>query len=455
MIPIRDAGGRMVGFGARTLDPDGVPKYLNSPQTTVFDKSRLLFGLDLAKRHIREARQVVIVEGYMDVMQAWQANFQNVVAQMGTALTEQQLRLAKRFTKRFVLALDADAAGAQATLRSLEVAREVLDREQDARFNARGLVKYEGRLQADIRVVTLPEGNDPDQIIRSDPDLWLALVSGSKPVVEYVIDVAIAGLDKNDAKAKTAVAKQVLPLIGDVVDPVERDHYRQLLARRLQVDERALRKVTLTPVRRRSVSTPSGQRSTVQATGKGLTTVMRGKVADSDIRRDNFLRQCLSHPQIIGQVDERLVENKQSNVSEDDFSRPDDRVLWRQLRTHYGHWPVVTADDLWDSPDDEFLRDRVQKLLTLPDTPESELNRLPDILVMSVLDWRLERVKSLIDEVKHLYNEMQTQSDADMLALYNRQLRDLPLQYLSINKARGAMSASGRSNNSQALKRSK
>jgi DNA primase len=115
MIPIRDVSGRIVGFGARTLDKDGLPKYLNSPQTTLFDKSHLLYGLDMARRHIREARQAVIVEGYMDVMQAWQAGFRNVVAQMGTALTEQQLQLLKRYTKRFVLALDADAAGAKAT----------------------------------------------------------------------------------------------------------------------------------------------------------------------------------------------------------------------------------------------------------------------------------------------------------------------------------------------------
>jgi DNA primase len=195
MIPIHDSGGRMVGFGARTLDPDGLPKYLNSPQTVVFDKSRLLFGLDIARRHIREMREVVIVEGYMDVMQAWQAGFHNVVAQMGTALTEAQLRLVKRYTKRFILALDADAAGAQATLRSLDVAREVLDREQDVRFDARGLVRQESRLEADIRVVTLPEGFDPDKLIRTDRDRWPELVKEAQPVIGYVINVVTAGID--------------------------------------------------------------------------------------------------------------------------------------------------------------------------------------------------------------------------------------------------------------------
>ena len=148
MIPIRDLDGRVVGFGARTLDPEGVPKYLNSPQTPLFDKGHLIYNLDGARRHIREARQVVLVEGYMDVMQAWQHGFRNVVAQMGTSLTETQLRLLQRLTKRFVLALDPDAAGAKATLRSLQLARETLDRDMEVTFDARGLVQLEGRLKA-------------------------------------------------------------------------------------------------------------------------------------------------------------------------------------------------------------------------------------------------------------------------------------------------------------------
>jgi DNA primase len=245
MIPICDVEGRVVGFGARTLEKDGVPKYLNSPQTALFDKGRLLYGLDSAKRYIREAREVVIVEGYMDVMQGWQAGFRNMVAQMGTALTGDQLRLLKRYTKRFVLALDADAAGAKATMRSLQVARDTLDREVETRFDARGLVQHEGRLQADIHIVTLPEGYDPDKIIRSDRDRWPQLLDQSQPVVAYVIGVATRELDLNDAKAKSAVAQQVLPLITDIVDPVEREHYRQQLARALRTDERTLRMVSL------------------------------------------------------------------------------------------------------------------------------------------------------------------------------------------------------------------
>ncbi|MFQ5813693.1 MAG: DNA primase, partial [Anaerolineae bacterium] len=125
VIPIRDERGGVVGFGARALD-DSTPKYINSPQTPVFDKSTVLFGLDLAKGAIRREGLAIIVEGYMDVLMAHQHQIANVVASMGTALTEAQLRLLKRFSKRFALALDADAAGHQATLRSMALAQETL-----------------------------------------------------------------------------------------------------------------------------------------------------------------------------------------------------------------------------------------------------------------------------------------------------------------------------------------
>jgi DNA primase len=448
MIPIRSASGQVVGFGARTLDPDGIPKYLNSPQTIVFDKGRSLFGLDMAKRQIREARQVTIVEGYMDVMQAWQAGFRNVVAQMGTALTEAQLRLAKRYAKRFVLALDADAAGVSATMRSLEVAREVLDREPDAGFDARGLVKHEGRLRADIRVVTLPEGQDPDKIIRSNPDLWTQLVSKAKPIVTYVIDVATEELDMDDAKAKTAVAQKILPLINDVADPAEREHYLKQLGRKLDIDERVLYKL---PATSRRLRAPEARREQEpqenMAAGRqaaGIAVAMGGGTVATDLREENFLRQCLSHPQIIDKVDKTLSLGQQSSVSGEDFGRPDDRALWRHLREWAGLWPIATIEDLCDSLDDEVLQQRVQSLLALPETTESELERLPDRLAQSILDWRLQKVKSLIGKVEGLFREAEELERREMMEMYGEQLQELLHQFSSISKARVAMTALGR-----------
>lgn len=453
IIPIRDVNGRTVGFGARTLAADGIPKYLNSPQTVLFDKSRLLYGLDLGRRHIREARQAVIVEGYMDVIQAHQAGFSNVVAQMGTALTGEQLGLLKTYTKRFVIALDADAAGAKATLRSLQVAREALDREADVRFDARGLVRQEGRLQADIRIVSLPPGNDPDMIIRADAAAWPHLVNQARPVVEYVIQVATQELDLNDAKAKTAVAQQVLPLISDVADPIEREHYRQLLARVLRVDERALRQVALpsAPVQRRSAgsvnqktATPSGTSSAGQANGSTSARVLISQSLATRPRESNYLRQCLCYPQLVGQVNQRLKQHGQQPVSESDFSGVEDQAIWCHIQHRLADNPVVTSQDLCDSLGEDALQDRMHYLLSLPEIQESELDRLPDTLVLSILDWRGEKVRELIGAVEQLFDEKESQADAETLSVYRQELLKLAGALRIINRARSAMSATNR-----------
>jgi len=240
VIPIRDAFGKMCGFGGRILDPNDMPKYLNSPKTDVFDKGRLLFGLDLARQPIRSKDQVVIVEGYLDVIALHQSGFSNAVSPMGTALTEDQFRMVKKFTRRIILALDPDAAGEKATLRGLETARQTMDVDKELRFDARGLMHYEARLKADIRVTTLPDGKDPDEIVLEDPQLWEQIVAQAKPIVEHVMDTLVASKDVNDVKVKSEIAQQVLPLIEDVADRVEREAYRQKLAYLIKVDERAL-----------------------------------------------------------------------------------------------------------------------------------------------------------------------------------------------------------------------
>ncbi|MDT8305862.1 MAG: DNA primase [Anaerolineae bacterium] len=446
MIPIRDPQGQVVGFGARSLDPDGIPKYLNSPQTDLFDKSRLLFGLDVARRHIREAHQAVIVEGYMDVMQGWQTGFRNIIAQMGTALTEQQLRLLKRYTRRFVIALDSDAAGVQATMRSLDVARETLDRDVDIRFDARGLVHHEGRLKADIRVLTLPTGTDPDDLLRRDPTLWPRLVEKAKPIVTYVIDTLAAEANLDDAKAKADIVRKVMPLINDVADAVERDHYRQTLSRTLHVDERALQQVALAT----SVTETSRQhrrdRARVDAAVApqpqpvpGVAAMTGGRIALT-IREADFLRHCLRSLSLLRAVDDRLHEEAQPPVSEDDFSSAEDRALFRFLRLQTQRRAVATIDELWDSLDGVLLT-RVQSLLdNAPGIADAELERLPDSLAQLILDLRLERIRRLLSEVQQLFREARQEGDAATREMYMEQLQILPLDLQRINRARWAMS---------------
>lgn len=432
MFPIRNLQGAVAGFGARTMEPDGLPKYLNSPQTDLFDKSHIVYNLDLAKRPIREAREVVIVEGYMDVIQAWQAGFRNLVAQMGTALTGHQLNQLKRYTKRFVIALDADVAGQKATMRSLQVARQTLDREMEVQFDARGLMQQEGRLDADIRVVRLPDGEDPDSIIRQEPVRWTQLVGEAKPIVQYVIDMLVQNLDMGDAKAKTAVARQVMPLINDIPNAVERDHYVHQFARQLGIEERALRQVRIgggTVDKRPFDAPPKAQKA--------------NKPTPILSREAYYLRQCLAYPQIMLQVNQILVQSKQAMVTERDFSQSEDRALLRILYRALNNGTVASIEDLWDSLD-TVLQERVNTLLRTLPVPESERGRLPEKIVQSILDWRIAKINQQVTLLHQLIEEQKERTNDLMVKQHHEQLQQLSLAIYHINRAKHGLSAMGR-----------
>ena len=256
MIPIRDEQGKMAGFGARIVDPTDIPKFLNSPETPIFTKGKILYGLDRARKPIRAADQAVIVEGYLDVIALHQAGYENVVSPMGTALTEDQLRLLKKLSRRIVLALDPDTAGQKAVLRGLDAARSAMDREGELGFDARGLLRNEARLQADLRVASMPDGLDPDELVARDKEEWKRLIENAKPIVTHVMDSLAVGQNLNDAKVKNQIAAQVIPLIEDLPNALERDTYRQALARMLRVDERSLMSTQVQgPVMRRKPRT--------------------------------------------------------------------------------------------------------------------------------------------------------------------------------------------------------
>ena len=246
MFPIRDRDRQVVGFGARAIG-DAQPKYLNSPQTRIFDKSALLYGLDIAADEIRRRDQVVIVEGYMDALAAHQFGHSNVVAAMGTAVTESQVLSVKRLSKRIVLALDADAAGELATLRGLETVRNALTDTELPTTNAMGIIRFERTLKAEISIVSLPGGKDPDELIRHDPGRWPEIVSGAKPFLDYLIEVTTRDIAPGDARAKSEAVATVVPVLRQISDRVVQAHYAGRLATALDVDER----LVLSEIRRR------------------------------------------------------------------------------------------------------------------------------------------------------------------------------------------------------------
>lgn len=220
MFPICDIRGRVTGFGARALD-DSLPKYTNSPQTPIFDKSGNLYGINLAKQAVRKQNMAVIVEGYTDTITAHQNGFNNVVASMGTAITEKQVNIIKRLARNvsLVLALDADEAGEEAMLRG---------------------VGYENTLDAEVKVIIIPEGKDPDDVIKEGAQLWQKLLDEALPVVDYTFNKVTAKLDLTTAKDKSLAADELLSIIAEIKNPVRQAHYLQKLARLVSVSERNL-----------------------------------------------------------------------------------------------------------------------------------------------------------------------------------------------------------------------
>lgn len=399
MIPIRDENGKMAGFGARIVDPNDIPKFLNSPETPIFSKGRLLYGLDRARKPIRVADQAVIVEGYLDVIALHQAGYENVVSPMGTALTEDQLRLLKKSSRRIVLALDPDTAGQKAVLRGLDAARSAMDREGELGFDARGLLRNEARLQADLRVASIPDDLDPDEIVARDKEEWQRLVENAKPIVTHVMDSLAAGQNLNDAKVKNQIAAQVLPLIEDLPSPMERDTYRQALARMLKVDERTLLGTQAQgPVVRRKPRVDTSQRQ------KSDMSVV---VVNPTLRIESYcLGVLFRRPELLFRLDRKLQEFGLSALTKEDFEYTDHQLLFSVVRLaveqdekdhhHYvmSHLP-------------EAVNDLSKELLAQTEKLDTRDDKLTEELLARFMDLRRTNAMSNVNQLRFLQEEEQ------------------------------------------------
>ena len=235
IFPIRDVAGAAVGIGGRVLPGDAhdanAPKYLNSPATALFDKSRTLYLIERARAEMRRLDQAVLVEGYTDALMAHQAGFGNVVASLGTALTPAQVALIARYAREIVLAYDVDPAGQHAgSIGGAEL------------FHLIGSLAAEdtGVEITRVRVARLPEGKDPDEVIRDTPDLWRESIRTAQPIVEFLIDYYATAYDVRTPEGKRHAVAALVPLLREIRNPVVRDSYLQVLARRTGVEERVL-----------------------------------------------------------------------------------------------------------------------------------------------------------------------------------------------------------------------
>ena len=304
IFPIRDASGGATGLGGRVIGQatDG-PKYLNSPATPLFDKSRTLYLIDRAKGAIRRAGVAVLVEGNTDALMAHQQGFDNVVGTLGTALTAAQVELLTRYAPRIAMAYDVDAAGqSAATFGATELTALVGEIERSP---------YRGRL-TDVDVVRLPEGRDPDELMRDEPDAWRAATEQPQPIMEYLIDHYARRHDPRSIPGREKLVNAVMPTLRQITDPVRRDGYLQLLARRSGVDERVL----LETLRRPAPATSGrGARDAHSGNRINLDSVMATPDAldPQAVERalepveSTLLRLLLLQPGLVGRLSGRLT----------------------------------------------------------------------------------------------------------------------------------------------------
>ncbi|HWT55685.1 MAG TPA: DNA primase [Candidatus Microsaccharimonas sp.] len=220
MIPLQDPQGRVIGFTARLLeDNPNAPKYINTPQTVLYDKSRHVYGLHLAKEAIRKKKYVVITEGNLDVIASHQVGVREVVATAGTAMTEPNLKALGRFTGDVRLAYDADKAGMNATERAIPIA---------------------SRVKVSLQIITIPTGKDPDELIKQDASLWEKVIQEPQYALDWLMERYQTQLDLTSAQGKRQYSDVLLPVVRALTDPVEQDHYLVAIAKAIGVSREAL-----------------------------------------------------------------------------------------------------------------------------------------------------------------------------------------------------------------------
>ena len=229
IFPIRDARGQTVGFGGRTLI-DEPAKYINTPESDLFRKRDLLYGLELARSAIREAGSAIIVEGYTDVISAHEHGSPNTVASMGTALTDTQVNQIKSLTTDIRLALDPDAAGQAAARRGIDTARQALGTQAQVSTDFRHVGALQNHLSNDIRIINLPTGQDPDDLIRTDPARWRQLVDEAPTFLDWLLEYAKTLFDLNTPRGRNSYVEYLMPTVGSIGQAVIREEYLHRVA---------------------------------------------------------------------------------------------------------------------------------------------------------------------------------------------------------------------------------
>ena len=326
MFPIHDRQGNVIGFGGRQLTepaPDAPgynPKYINTAATPIFDKRSSLYGIHRAHSAIRESNTGIIVEGYMDAIAAHQYGYTNVVASMGTALTENQVSQLKSLATNFILALDPDTAGQEATLRSLEASWKVIGDQSASRGRSQGILYQRDPIT--LSIAALPEGKDPDELIRHDPTEWERLTKNAPPLMSYLIPAIASRFDTSTGQGKSQVVEAIFPLIAATQNSFDQQRYLQDLADALEVTPDAIQ------VAVRELSAASRRHQRRQPRSSDTQSAAQQQVVSSalnsnreQVREDYLLRLLLNRPHLRHNLDEFSPEYLSSSANREIFAR--------------------------------------------------------------------------------------------------------------------------------------
>ena len=344
MFPIRDVNSNVVAFTARVSPEkeatEKMGKYINSPQTIIYDKSKIIFGMDKAKMNIKKQDLAVIVEGQMDVITAYQNNFKNTIATSGTALTSDQVNIIKRYTNNISLAFDADAAGNIAAERGIAQAMEA---------------------EMNIKVIEVPLGKDPDDAIKNNPADWQTAIKKAKPSMEYFINQTLNELgDISDINNKRKVTQKVLPKISRLANKIEQDFWLKKLSQVIDVDENILRETLIQFIQKKT--TPKLNKNQTQQTQLKKTNLSREEKLSNNlislILKFNF-----------------LIELMLNKLSQEKIAGKDARDLYSQLLIYY------------TSNSTQFNYNGFKLFLEQNNTNQNTLNLLDQLIILGERDF--------------------------------------------------------------------
>ena len=345
MFPIRNRRGKIGGFGARSFD-NSEPKYINTPKTDAFDKSSILYALDISHQSIIAERQAIVVEGYMDVIAAHQNGNNNVVASMGTAVTDTQLSQVKSLCDTLILALDPDTAGKEATLRKLE---EILIHSADK--NMMGFNRRIGpiirRDSVEIKICLLPEGSDPDELIRNDLPLWGKHIKESVTAQEFMIESLPLRFDLQSGSGKTSALEWVSRLIY-ASNPFDQQRYKDKIAEKLDINSSKLDPI-LREMGRKSKNY-RGARNPKRSQYSRSENITSREITLSEVSLDEYtLAIMLKSPNLTEIPD---------NFPSECFIRSEDREIFTQ-------WLKTGKIEVLKSTIDDSLKPRLEQILDI------------------------------------------------------------------------------------------